>query len=422
MRRILHITDSITIGGALRVIENHCLPRRAYETAIIGFRGDERYIRDLRSRGADCVILAAEAEWSAYLADQSPEQTGIVIHRSGFETPEWNRVLEMLGAKKFRRVVERNIFGFCDTGPSSRHIEKICFNSKHSLWRGWRQLDAPPIRDFLERHCVLNNPVLVAPAEEEVAGFRRSARERYGVPCDAFVIGDLCRPAPEKLDAMLLGVAGALRRRIPNLWVVTRCYPVAIARAMKWRLGARYLNLPVTSDPQEALETLSMMDAFVHMSTMGESFGMANVEAMRCGIPVICNETPKATCNNAQRELIRDGETGFFANDPLRLVEVLHKLSVNPDKRRSIGMAARRESCSGALDPQVIEANLEKYLFADEAGGDWQAPSKREMAAYLESYDGAFVVPPRRAAPPLVVSTWAWRVGWRAYRKICGGS
>jgi hypothetical protein len=162
------------------------------------------------------------------------------------------------------------------------------------------------------------------------------------------------------------------------------------------------------------------MDALVHISTMGESFGMAIAEAMRCGVPVICNETPGTTCNNAQRELIDHGVSGFFANDPHMLVKHICALAESHDLIRELGGAARRKFHSGALAPEHIINDLLNELFGATPGANVeQAPNEEALTHYLRNYDDDFFVPPSkyRMFSPFSAAVTLRRIGWRFTRK-----
>ncbi|MEU2769601.1 glycosyltransferase [Streptomyces diastaticus] len=97
------------------------------------------------------------------------------------------------------------------------------------------------------------------------------------------------------------------------------------------------------------------------VSSRREAFGMAMVEAMRCGVPVVA-----ADCPHGPREILTDGVDGRLVTpaDPDALADGLLHLVRDEPLRRSMGEAARdsaarydpaavAESCSGLFTSLV---------------------------------------------------------------------
>jgi glycosyltransferase involved in cell wall biosynthesis len=76
-----------------------------------------------------------------------------------------------------------------------------------------------------------------------------------------------------------------------------------------------------------------------------ESFGMAAVEAMACGLPVV------ATRSGALPEVVEDGRTGALCarGDVPALAAALSRYAMDPELRRTHGRAAR-ERCASHFD------------------------------------------------------------------------
>ena len=76
---------------------------------------------------------------------------------------------------------------------------------------------------------------------------------------------------------------------------------------------------------------------------------------MACGLPVIVSE------NTAAPEIVSDGSQGYVVpiRDPDSIAERLRDLHDHPERRRTMGAAARRkaEELSGdAYGPRIAEA------------------------------------------------------------------
>ena len=84
-------------------------------------------------------------------------------------------------------------------------------------------------------------------------------------------------------------------------------------------------------------EVLQKMDVFVNCSVK-ESFGVALVEAMSCGIPVVATDTV------GFREVVEDGVTGYVVKDrnPETMAETMLKLLADSELRDRMGKAGRK--------------------------------------------------------------------------------
>lgn len=103
-------------------------------------------------------------------------------------------------------------------------------------------------------------------------------------------------------------------------------------------------------------------DVFVLPSTnRAETWGAVQVEAMACGLPVVCTELGTGTSYVNQ-----DGVTGFVVppKDPQALAEALNRLLANEALRRQMGAAG----CKRAREQFSQEAMVEQLLgFYEEA-------------------------------------------------------
>jgi glycosyltransferase involved in cell wall biosynthesis len=102
-----------------------------------------------------------------------------------------------------------------------------------------------------------------------------------------------------------------------------------------------YANLftHVPHMPQSMLPQIyGAADVFVFPSLL-EGLGLVVLEAMACGCPVIVSE-------NGPGDVVRDGVDGFVvpAGDSEAIEAALLKLYVDPDLRRAMGAAARRQA------------------------------------------------------------------------------
>ena len=75
------------------------------------------------------------------------------------------------------------------------------------------------------------------------------------------------------------------------------------------------------------------MDVFAFSTSRHEGFGIALIEAMAAGLPVVASDVP------ACREVLADGAAGVLvpAGDPARLADALCDLLGSEDERAAVG-------------------------------------------------------------------------------------
>ena len=78
-------------------------------------------------------------------------------------------------------------------------------------------------------------------------------------------------------------------------------------------------------------------DLYIH-SAITEGFGLTLIEAMACGLPVVCTD------GKGNRELIQEGENGFMVGerDPKLLADKIELLLKNDNLRQEMGEKARK--------------------------------------------------------------------------------
>lgn len=113
--------------------------------------------------------------------------------------------------------------------------------------------------------------------------------------------------------------------------------------------------------PHEAVpDALRTMDIFCVPSTL-ESFGVAAVEAMACGIPCVTSDAAGLS------EVMADGETGFIVPrcNAEALAEKIVQLAQDPELRRKMGQQGRRrveELYDWESNVQTIVAAYDRLL------------------------------------------------------------
>jgi glycosyltransferase involved in cell wall biosynthesis len=112
--------------------------------------------------------------------------------------------------------------------------------------------------------------------------------------------------------------------------------------------------------PHDELQRLYARAAVVACPSRREGFGVACLEAMAHGRPVV------ATPMGGLRDLVVDGETGLVvpARDPAALRAALERLLGDPELRRRLGEAGRRRAGERFSWAAVTDATLAAYAGA----------------------------------------------------------
>lgn len=113
----------------------------------------------------------------------------------------------------------------------------------------------------------------------------------------------------------------------------------------------------------QVAKALQSFDVFVNCS-IKESFGVAIVEAMACGLPVVATDTA------GFREVVDDGVTGFILADrePATMAQKIMELLNDGDLRKVMGSAGRKkvlELYDWEKNKSIME-NLYKKLSGNE--------------------------------------------------------
>ncbi|WP_394812854.1 D-inositol-3-phosphate glycosyltransferase [Streptomyces boetiae] len=199
---------------------------------------------------------------------------------------------------------------------------------------------------------------------------RAAARERLGLPPDAFVPLFAGRIQPLKGPDILLHAVRELLDADPALRgrlivpVVGGPSGTGLARPERLQKLAARLGIadvvrfrpPVA---QHGLADWYRAASVLVMPSYSESFGLVAAEAQACGTPVV------AAAVGGLPVVVRDGETGFLihGHDPADYARALARLAARPELAAGLGEAAARHA----------------------RGFGWEATAARTLAVYEEA-------------------------------------
>ena len=306
----------------------------------------------------------------------------VIVMRQGIAEPLLPAAARRAGVP---HLVEWNQFGHRDRSEDERSFACHLFVSQMIELRYRRMVgDDTPV--FHNRHRVQYLPV--DDTVRRLAPPRPEAKEALGLDPDRPVVGRIGRAAdakwrdllvdmvPELLrlaseaQIMFVGATPAKRRRLAHRGVLDRC-----------------LLLDPTSDERRLATITSACDVSVGAARIGESLGLANLEAMSLGIPVVTCSTPWA--DNAQVEFVEHGVTGLIANHPRPFAEAVASLVHDGELRARLGDAAARlvREC---FKPGALTAQLERLCIslADEGRvpAEW-SPSPEAVEVFAREYE-----------------------------------
>jgi glycosyltransferase involved in cell wall biosynthesis len=196
-------------------------------------------------------------------------------------------------------------------------------------------------------------------------------RSRVGVPDDVALIGSAGRIDIWKGVDVLLDAVPELQRRRPDLHVAVAGAPVAEKGAYADRLSRRAASLPGVhwlGPRSDVAEMIADLDVLVLPSTAPEPFGLAVIEALASGVPVV------ATAAGGPLEILgrRPGVNGRLipAGDPSAIADAV--LSLLPPGSSSTEQRRSRPVLTAATPPGDLPALFQRVLDEPEGGARWR--------------------------------------------------
>lgn len=171
---------------------------------------------------------------------------------------------------------------------------------------------------------------------------RETARSALGLPDNALVIGAAARLSEQKRPMMLLELFILLRQRYPRLHLlIAGSGPLEAELKEKVRLAGLAPYVVFTGFVAAIETVLPALDLHILMSR-NEGFGIATIEAMACGVPVVATDVPGSA------DILRDSQGGVLvpAHDLDAASAIVAGLLDDPERRRSMGQLARDEAVS----------------------------------------------------------------------------
>jgi glycosyltransferase involved in cell wall biosynthesis len=179
---------------------------------------------------------------------------------------------------------------------------------------------------------------------------RRRVREALGLSASTRVVISIGRMIPTKGQGTLLEAVRLLLDRAIDVHVLLagegqwRSRYEALARDLGLQGRAIFLgdraDIPVLIGAADVLA----------LPSLHEGFGLALIEALACGVPVVASRT------GPMPELVRDGETGLLidAGSATELAASLAVILLDDDRRRRMGAVGREDAVARFSLPRMV--------------------------------------------------------------------
>ena len=306
----------------------------------------------------------------------------IVVHlRPGDAAP---LLPEACRRARIPHMIDWNMFGQVDRSADEPGFACHLFISKTIALR-YRERVRDHGAAFHDRHRVQYLPV--DPRLRELAPDRERACARFGLDPQRPVVGRGGRADDTKWRNLLVDMIPLVIREVPDAQLLlVGATPAKVKRLQRRGVLDRCVLVDQQPDEELIAASYSACDVFVSASEIGESQGLAILEAMSLGVPVVTCSTPWA--DNAQIEFVEHGRSGLIANHPRPFAEAVAAVLQDRTLRDRLGTGARA-AVSSQFDPVRLARQLEQLftsiLSGAPAPADW-SPSPEDVEAFATEY------------------------------------
>lgn len=362
--RVLHVIDSLDLGGAQVVLENLIRhgDKARFEFEVAAMHGRGQMWDRLAALGVPMHSLSHHHKVPLYvprLAWRCITRRYDVVHT------------HLLAAN----VIAKPVAALCGVRVRINHDH--C-NDKLTDPRQWA-LPADTFtnllsthivavsestRDFLVRHervaaekvTTIHNGI-DTDAYRPRPDLRTTAREKWGLPHDAFIVGGIGRLTHQKNFELFLNIAAEIKSAHFVIGGTGEDEAALRAQVARLELGDRVRFLGYVGDMP------ALWPAFdcLLLTSRYEGLPITILEAMACGVPIVASDL------DGMREILRDGENASLV-PPTKIapfVQAVRDLLEHPalaEKLASGALVTVREGYSAAKMARAVEAIYLRYL------------------------------------------------------------
>lgn len=172
------------------------------------------------------------------------------------------------------------------------------------------------------------------------AELRAAARQQWGMPADALVIGAVARLSPQKRPEALVALLHTLRADFSTLYLVLAGTGPLEEDVRKIAVSLGVERFVVFTGYQDHIEKLMpALDVHLLLSRR-EGFGIATIEAMACGVPAVASAVPGNT------DVLSGCAGGLLVplDDDIAVARTVADLLADPARRTRMGELGRADA------------------------------------------------------------------------------
>ena len=212
---------------------------------------------------------------------------------------------------------------------------------------------------YIDRNSVAVIPIGIA--EKYFTGSAPGAalklRRKYNLPDDSLIAITVGRLTEHKGHRYLIDIAHRIVKKYPGtIFLLAGDGPLRSALEVKIKTAGMEKYFTLTGMLEDLDLELTGADLMIHPS-IEEPFGIAILEGMRAGLPVVASRV------GGIPEVVAEGETGFLVEpqNPDSLCNAVLEMLDSREKRKSFGQAGQRRWCSNFRLETMIE-KIEYYF------------------------------------------------------------
>jgi glycosyltransferase involved in cell wall biosynthesis len=381
--RILTIVDGLGPGGTERVAQNCAVAyaRAGHESAVLAYSGGGAREAPIRAGGVEVFVGGPGTAGIRAAIGRARDWRPDVVHahRPGRGDGLGSLVRELETTARLP-VVETSHFGRADFSADRHRIDVHVQVSSWCMWqwRRWTSWQRPRPIGVIVPHMVHGGSFFPDDRERAMA-----FRDAHGIPRDATLFGRVGQSYDTYFPDALFEAFSRAAEPDERMWLAAvgapECVDLQIAR-LKPGVRARVRRVAFLSGDEALRACYSAFDAFLHVTRIGESFGLVLCESMLCGVPVVTMATPVK--GNAQVEVVGHERGGLVAADVPAVARCMKRLADDPRLASDLGQRGR-EWVLRELDPSRITGMLLTVLRLALEHRDRSA-LQRSLAAHPE--------------------------------------
>jgi glycosyltransferase involved in cell wall biosynthesis len=363
--RVIHLVEALGVGGLERIVQSlvrHAGPIGVAAEVVCAVRGG-RVAAEIESEGSRVHVVGATGYrphdvllTARLLGRLKPD----VVHTHG----HFAGVLGRAAAWWVRVPVRIHHLHTIDTTLRDRHLlmERWLARLTHRILCCSRAVASHATTDLGIDESLLS--VVPNGIEPPPAADRQGALAALGRP-DSPLVGCVGSLTPHKGQAVLLKALGQIEDSRPWAVLVGDGPERAdLERLASRREGPRALFL---GERPDARRLLPAFDVMAVPSVSREGFGLAALEGMDAGLPVIASRV------GGLPEVLEDGRSGLLVppGDPQSLAAALTRLFGRPEERRALGVEGRLR----------VERHFRASLMAERVGAIYEEAFRARAAA-----------------------------------------